>query len=110
VSLLGIGPGLAYYLEPSNICFSGTLAFSQVSAGSVSDNSSYSANANQAWTNVGIGASFVASKEWWVSHDWGLGVAGRLHVAWMKTKLENAGMDDTMTATAFSVLFFATYN
>ena len=111
VNLFGIGPGLAYYLEPLNMYFSGTLAFSQVTASNTSSNSSDSANANQDWTEMGIGASFMVGKEWWVSHDWGLGVAGRLHLASMKTKQELAGTtNDRMTATAFSVLFSATYN
>jgi hypothetical protein len=59
---------------------------------------------------MGVGASFMAGKEWWVSHDWGLGVAGQFRVAWMKAKAEFAGSDDTMTATAFAILFSATYN
>ena len=111
VELFGIGPGLSYYLEPLNMYFSGTLAFSQVTASDTSGNSSDSANANQDWTEMGIGASFMVGKEWWVSHDWGLGVAGRLHLASMKTKQEFAATtSDRMTATAFSVLFSATYN
>jgi hypothetical protein len=101
--LLGMGPGVAYYLEPSNLYFSGTLAFSQVSASASSSNSS---NRSIDLTDMGIGASFMVGKEWWVSHDWGLGVAGLLHVASMKLR----DVDTRMTATALSVLFSATYN
>jgi hypothetical protein len=110
VNLFGIGPGVAYYLEPSNMYFSGTLAFSQVTA---SDSSSSSSNSNHSvdMTDMGIGASFMVGKEWWVSHDWGLGVAGLLHLASMKTKEVVSGTtNDRMTATALSVLFSATYN
>jgi hypothetical protein len=110
VNLFGIGPGIAYYLEPSNLYFSGTLALSQVTA---SINSSNSGNSNDSvdLTEMGIGASFMVGKEWWVSPDWGLGAAGLLHVASMKAKDGIAGTTpNTMTATALSVLFSATYN
>ena len=104
VNLFGIGPGVAYYLEPMNMYFSGTLAFSQVTASS--SNSSDSSNDTADVTEMGMGASFMVGKEWWVSHDWGLGIAGMLHLASMKMK----NVDSTMTATAFSVVFSATYN
>lgn len=104
VTLLGIGPGVAYYLEPSNIYFSGTLAFSQVSASRVT--SSSDSNDSADLTDLGVGASFMFGKEWWVSHDWGLGVAGLVHLASMKMKY----VDSRMTATAISVLFSATFN
>jgi hypothetical protein len=103
VNLFGIGPGVAYYLEPMNMYFSGTLAFSQVTA---SSSSSGSSNDTADLTNMGIGGSFMVGKEWWVSHDWGLGIAGMLHLASMKMKI----VDSTMTAAAFSILFSATYN
>ena len=104
VNLFGIGPGVAYYLEPMNMYFSGTLAFSQVTAST--SNNSDSSNNTADLTEMGIGASFMVGEEWWVSHDWGLGIAGMLHLASMKMKTT----DSTMTATAFSLLFSATYN
>ncbi len=103
VGLLGIGPGVAYYLEPSNLFFSGTLAFSQVQE-SASDSSNSNDSADL--TDMGIGASFMVGKEWWVSNNWGLGLAGLLRLASMKMRYE----DTRMTATAISVLFSATYN
>jgi hypothetical protein len=104
LTLFGIGPGVTYYLEPSNMYFSGTVAFSQVSE---SDSGSNSSNNNSVdLTDMGVGASFMVGKEWWVSSNWGLGVAGLLHVASMKMK----DVDTRMTATAFSVLFSATCN
>ena len=105
VNLFGIGPGVAYYLEPLNMYFSGTLAFSQLTA-SRSSSSSSSSNDSTDVTEMGIGAGFMVGKEWWVSHDWGLGVAGLLHLASMKMKY----VDTRMTATGLSVLFSATYN
>jgi hypothetical protein len=105
VSLIGIGPGIAYYLEPSNVYFSGTLAFSQVTR-SV-DSSSSDSNRSTSLTDMGLGLALTVGKEWWVSQNWGLGFAGMFHAASMKVK----NVDDTrMSAVGISILFSATYN
>jgi len=100
-----IGPGVAYYFLPGNLYLSGSLLFSQLSE---SDNGSSNNSSNNSidLTNMGIGASFMVGKEWWVSTDWGLGVAGMLHLASMKMK----DWDARATAEAISILFSATYN
>ena len=103
-TLSGIGPGVAYYLIPSNVYFSGTLAFSKVTESSTNNGSTNSRSVDI--TDMGIGASFMVGKEWWVSQNWGLGVAGYLHLASMKMKND----DTKMTASAVGVLFSATYN
>jgi hypothetical protein len=105
VTLFGIGPGVAYYFLPGNLYLSGSLLFSQLSE---SDNGSSNNSSNNSidLTNMGIGASFMVGKEWWVSTDWGLGVAGMLHLASMKMK----DWDARATAEAISILFSATYN
>lgn len=98
MTLAGFGPGLAYYLD-NNAYLSGTFTFSQLSA---SDD-----NGNDAGeTDMGFGASLSGGKEWWVSDDWGLGVAGQLMLASMKEKNE----DYRWTSVAVSLLFSATYN
>jgi len=104
LNMFGIGPGVAYYLVPANIYFSGTLAFSQVTESSHNSGSGNSGSIDL--TEMGVGLNILVGKEWWVSHDWGLGVAGQLYVASMKMKYD----DSRMTATALSVLFSATYN
>lgn len=108
LNLSGIGPGVAYYLVPLNMYLSATLAFSKVSQSSTNNGSNSARNVDI--TEVGVGMSFMVGKEWWVSQDWGLGLAGQLHLASMKTKPQDAGTDDRMTATALSLLFSATYN
>ncbi len=103
LNLVGIGPGVAYYLDPYGLYFSGTLTFTRVSLSDSSGNS----NASTDLTNMGVGGSFMFGKEWWVSADWGLGAAAQLHLASMSVR----GSSDTrMTAAAFSVLLSATYN
>jgi hypothetical protein len=43
-----------------------------------------------------------------VARDWGIGLAGQLHLASMSDNVQ--GYDTRMTAAAFSLLFSATYN
>ena len=102
--LFGIGVGLAYYLEPANVYFAGSLLSNQIELDDSSGNSVEE-------TDFGIGFEGLIGKEWWVSDHWGLGVAGQLLVASMKEK-DPAGTGDTPTwkSAAFSLLFSATFN
>ena len=102
VTMFGLGPGIAYYLEPANVYFSGTLAISKVSF-SFTD-VDYDDSAGE--TDFGIGLSFMCGKEWWVTRDWGIGIAGRLHWASMRDTLYDARIN----GWAASLLFSATYN
>jgi hypothetical protein len=102
VSMVGIGPGIAYYLEGPNLYLSGSLSFPQVSV----DNNSSSSSDSTEVTEFGIGTNLLVGKEWWVSSNWGLGIAGMFQIASMKMK----DYDDRMSAFATSVLFSATYN
>ncbi|HEY5091356.1 MAG TPA: hypothetical protein VIK30_15355, partial [Polyangia bacterium] len=96
----GIGPGIAYYLEPFNVYFSGTLGAMAFEMDDVNGNAIYQ-------TKAGIGCQILVGKEWWISQDWGLGVAGEFVGASMKDKSDNG---ITWSATAFSLLFSTTYN
>jgi hypothetical protein len=102
LSLLGFGPGIAYYFIPVNLYLSGTLTLSQVS---FSDTDTADSLGD---TNLGLGVSFMVGKEWWVSSDWGIGVAGRFHFASMG---DTVGVYDTRLRTSvLSLLFSASYN
>jgi hypothetical protein len=89
----------AYYVEPMNLYFSGTLTFSQLS---FDDKNS----STKAESEIGFGFSAALGKEWWVSTDWGLGAAALFQFASMKDK----GIDARITALGFALLFSATYN
>jgi len=102
VTMVGIGPGVAYYIMPVNLYLSGTLIFTQMS---FSDN--YSGTATD--TNVGIGLSLMVGKEWWVGRDWGMGLAGQTQLATMGDD-PAPGYHTRMGAAVFSLLFSATYN
>ena len=100
VTMFGIGPGIAYYIQPVNVYLSGTLTFTQVS---FSDTST--ANPIDG-TDLGVGLSFTVGKEWWVTPDWGIGIAGQFHAA----SMNDPSYDTRMRALALSLLFSATYN
>jgi hypothetical protein len=66
-SLVVAGPGVTYYLEPSNFFFSGALGVSGFGS-------------TRAWDHSGSGLTGRLSfgKEWWVSSNWGLGLAAEV--------------------------------
>jgi hypothetical protein len=100
IVLQGFGPGVAYYFEPINLYLSGTVAIARFWANDT--------NGNQLDTSkIGLAFELQVGKEWWVSRDWGLGVALGLVGGSMKDQ-----NDPTLTwsAGAFSFLFSATYN
>jgi hypothetical protein len=103
-SIVGIGAGLAYYLS-NNLYLSGTLAFSQISLQDAD-------NQEVADTEFGPGLSLVIGKEWWVSANWGLGVAAQLYAATMKDRGPAVAGGDAPTwqATGLNLLFSASFN
>ena len=107
VDLAGFGPGAAYYLVPANLYFSGTIAFSKLTSsyngpsGSEGDGSDL-----EIFTKTDIGGTLMVGKEWWVSTNWGLGVAGIVYLASMK----RTNVDSRVTAEALSLVLSATYN
>jgi hypothetical protein len=107
VSMISVGPGIAYYVPSVNVYFSGAITISQLTASDNSDNNSNSDSVDL--SESGVGGSFMVGKEWWVTRDWGVGIASMLQLASMKSKMY--GMSDSRWfATAWSVLFSATYN
>jgi hypothetical protein len=96
-----LGPGLTYYVMPANVYFSAVvgLADARVDNGSGTTGS----------TDAGIGFQGDVGVEWWVSDNWGLGVAGR--VSYFSISEDPGGGLDTVTLTGlgFAVLFSATY-
>jgi hypothetical protein len=100
IDTVGLGPGLAYYFMPLNLYLSSTLFLEKVLLVK-----SYAVGSEMQFTNAGLGLSLMVGKEWWVSGDWGLGVAAQLFLASAKdrdgTKWESG---------ALAILFTATYN
>lgn len=86
----GFGPGLAYYFMPVNLYVAGSVLF--LSSDHVRDSS-------------GAGLKFSIGKEWWVSRNWGLGIAGY----GMFSRVDN-GPESKIDASNYGLAFTATYN
>lgn len=104
VNLIGLGPGVAYYFAGPNVFIAETVALTQI----------YTDDANVAVRESEWGWSLetLIGKEWWVSQDWGLGIAGQFVFGKMKAK-PIPGMTTsvpTWTAISGGLLFSATYN
>jgi hypothetical protein len=97
--MAGMGPGVAYFLD-GNMYASVTLLFTKLS---FSDSDTSDQIASTEW---GFGGGLTFGKEWWVSHNWGLGASGQLLAASMK----DHGASNRWTSISASVLFSATYN
>jgi len=97
---IGLGAGVAYYFMPVNAYVSATLAMAQLS---IQDTDT---NEQLGETDFGPGVSLMAGKEWWVTQNWGLGVAGQVFIGSEPEK--NA--DFSYRTTAFAVVLTASYN
>jgi hypothetical protein len=98
--LFGFGAGLAYYIMPVNVYFSGTLAvFTQPD--------DRKAVPTPPDLGTGFGGKLAAGKDWWVSTNWSLGAAAELVLAGLD------GRDSPKPGwllTTISALFVATFN
>ena len=101
VDLYGLGPGVAYYFMPLNLYLAGALLMQWVVLGD-SNNSDVSTRL----TNLGVGFNLMVGKEWWVSSDWGLGVAG----AFLFGSAKDRYQDTRWNSSGFAVFLSATYN
>jgi hypothetical protein len=97
----GIGPGAAYFFQPINLYISATIAATFFQAQDADGTNVYE-------SDTGYGAQLMVGKEWWISQNWGIGLAGELiQAGGMKDKF-----DPTIKwgGTAFSLVFSATCN
>jgi hypothetical protein len=92
----GIGAGVTYYLMPSNLYLSGSLNFVVLEA---------DIGGWRLKTDTGMGIDFLVGKEWWISDNWGIGVAGQFVYTLVPSQ-----WDTTHNSVGGAVLFTATYN
>ncbi len=92
VSMHGLGIGLTYYFMPVNIYLSGTLGSGVF-------------NYNEDISDNGVAVQLQAGKEWWVSRNWGLGIA--LDYTAMGAKWSG---NDNAQAGYFGLMFSSTFN
>jgi hypothetical protein len=106
VDFFGLGGGLAYYVVPVNLYIAGALLMSQLQV-SRQGNSDNSADV----TDEGMGLDLTVGKEWWVSSNWGLGLAAQFFVARMPDAGSNVtGQRVHWNAVATTLAFSATFN
>jgi hypothetical protein len=98
VDFYGFGPGVKYYIASTNVFLSGALLLSQLR---IDDDESYYVQ----HTHWGLSADISLGREFWLSHHWGLGIAGNLLLGKM-----SKGDDGTDTTKGLSLLALATYN
>lgn len=94
-----LGLGITYYL-PTNYYLTGAIGTARTSI---------KINGETYETDRGVGVNVMVGKEWWVSDNWGLGVAGQ----WLYTKCPDKLINGTtpdVTASSLGILFSATYN
>lgn len=93
------GIGLTYYF-PSNIYVTGAvgMAKSKKESGGIEGS-----------TGTGYGVNAMIGKEWWVSDNWGIGLAGQFLYTNCPDKGIN-GVSSDVKSTSFGVLLSATYN
>jgi hypothetical protein len=112
--LQGFGPGLKYYLMPINIFFSGSLLLSRVSL-----QNGYGGDARvpliiSETSPWGVTGRISAGKEWWVSADWGLGIAGEFLLGRMSGSdpipTASGVGEDRYTVKGVSLLASASFN
>jgi hypothetical protein len=101
LSLWWFGPGVAYYLEPTNIFFSATIVFSRLDL--LADDGTLLTK-----TRRGIGLNATAGKEWWISANWGLGLGVQLQYGRMRDWAPDPS--PLIHANLISLLATATYN
>jgi hypothetical protein len=103
--VVGIGPGLAYYLDPSNVFLAASFLASRL----VFTNPD---NTNNGRTDWGFTFEGLVGKEWWVSDNWGLGVSAQLLLGAMKDQEGGfSGVEvPTWHLVGLNLLFSATLN
>jgi hypothetical protein len=98
LAMKGLGAGVAYYFMPANIYVSGSLLLHKIDVDHlmISDDDgigeSWGDDTNDSPTLAvhGFATNLMAGKEWWVSRDWGLGVAAQLMLGTAENRALNA--------------------
>ena len=100
-----LGLGLTYYFMPINPYLTAVLGAGWLTLDIDGD------DVDTRGTDAGFGFNFDVGKEWWVSDNWGLGLAGRfVLVSGTTTNEDNNDVKSAFGLVAFAVLFSATYN
>ncbi len=101
IRITNIGVGATYYIMPANVYLAGSVALAS---------GSFKSGRVAIETDTGYGINVAIGKEWWVSDNWGIGVAGQLfHTVLPDENLITGEVYDIKT-TSLGILFSATFN
>ncbi|RKU18352.1 hypothetical protein C6501_02695 [Candidatus Poribacteria bacterium] len=100
LTIANVGLGMTYYLMPSNFYLSGSIG---LATGELeTDFGTFD-------TDLGYGINFALGKEWWVSDNWGLGVATHLYYSSLPDE-NSIGEVSYLNTASIGILFSATFN
>lgn len=102
--LMGLGPGVRYYLMPSNVFASCSLLVSELSYRD--ENPLDSRYGTSFVSSRGLTGRLSLGKELWISSNWGLGIAGELLLG----RMGEPDGDGSWTARGLSVIASASFN
>jgi hypothetical protein len=105
LNLYGLGAGVAYYFQPINMYLAA--AVSGMKADLTPTDQTASNHATTNLTRTGPGVQLLVGKEWWVSENWGLGIAAEILFSSMPDATDPS---TTWRGSAFNLVFSATYN
>jgi hypothetical protein len=108
LELVGVGPGATYYVPGINVLASFSASVSQVSYrnGSPLD-IRYGCDITSYW---GVTGRLVLGKEWWVSSNWGLGLAGEVLYGRMGGETQPWQEDVYYRVKGYALLASASFN
>jgi hypothetical protein len=100
LQLQNAGGGITYYFMPINMYLSVSV---------VAAKATLKVNSDSGATELGPGVNIALGKEWWVSDNWGLGIALVGHYSKVKSDEGVLGKKDVVNSY-IGVAFSATYN
>lgn len=98
LTMSAIGMGVTYYFMPTNLYLSGSLGLGQLEL--------EADGGGDADTDMGLVFDATIGKEWWVSSNWGLGLAGAVGFH----SIPEDGYDDNWSGVNLGLRFSATFN
>lgn len=103
-STVGLGVGLQYYLMPAGIYLAGSVLSVQLQI--AQDENGDGISEDPRGSEKGLGFQFRLGKEWWVSEEWGLGIAA----SYLRASIPEKGGNEDWAVNNFALTFTATYN
>lgn len=101
VSVSDFGIGVTYYIMPYNIYLSASLLLFYTS---------FEGNYIEGDTDYGTGYQFSIGKEWWISKNWGIGVALLYFYGKTTATIDADSTEHDVTSSYIGIMFSATYN